>query len=82
MAPASPTRRIDQLSWNTYTVSSLGGDSTLLLPNASGLTWLDEHWLLFSEIKVIPHMGIVTATGNRSSHREIYFPAHGRGMAH
>jgi hypothetical protein len=73
---------IDQLSWNTYTVPSLGGDSTLLLPNASGLTWLDEHRLLFSEIQAIPHMGIVTATENRSAHREIYFPAHGRGMAH
>jgi dipeptidyl aminopeptidase/acylaminoacyl peptidase len=72
----------DQFSWNTYTVPSLGGDSTLLLPNASGLTWLDEHRLLFSEMKVVPHMGIVTATENRSAHREIYFPAHGRGMAH
>jgi DNA-binding winged helix-turn-helix (wHTH) protein/Tol biopolymer transport system component len=72
----------DQFSWNTYTVPSLGGDPTLLLPNASGLTWLDEHWLLFSEIKAVPHMGIVTATENRSAHREIYFPAHGRGMAH
>jgi DNA-binding winged helix-turn-helix (wHTH) protein/Tol biopolymer transport system component len=73
---------IDNQSWNTYTVPSLGGDSTLLLPNASGLTWLDEHSLLFSEMKTVPHMGIVTATGNRSGHREIYFPAHGRGMAH
>jgi WD40 repeat protein len=34
---------IDDESWNTYTVPSLGGDSTLLLPNAAGLTWLDEH---------------------------------------
>jgi DNA-binding winged helix-turn-helix (wHTH) protein/Tol biopolymer transport system component len=73
---------IDGLSWNTYTVPTLGGASTLLLPNASGLTWLDEHWLLFSEIKVVPHMGVVTATENRSGHREIYFPVHGRGMAH
>jgi DNA-binding winged helix-turn-helix (wHTH) protein/Tol biopolymer transport system component len=73
---------IDQLSWNTYTVPSLGGDPALLLPNAAGLTWLDEHSLLFSEIKTPPHMGIVTATENRSAHREIYFPVHGRGMAH
>src|SRR5580658_6080069 len=41
---------IDQ-SWNTYTVPSLGGDPALLLPNASGLTCLDAHHLLFSEIK-------------------------------
>jgi len=73
---------IEQSDWNTYTVSSLGGDSTLFLPNASGLTWLDDHHLLFSEIKTTPNMGIVTATENRSAHREIYFPAHWRGMAH
>jgi DNA-binding winged helix-turn-helix (wHTH) protein/Tol biopolymer transport system component len=68
--------------WKTYTVSSLGGDSTLLLSNAAGLSWLDDHHLLFSEVKTAPNMGIVTATENRSSRREIYFPAHQRGMAH
>jgi len=67
--------------WLTYTVPSLGGDSKLLLPNASGLSWLDEQRLLFSEIKTGYHMGIVTATENRSEHREIYFPAHERAMA-
>ena len=68
--------------WNTYTVPSLGGDSTLFLPNAAGLTWLDDHHLLFSERKTGAHMGIVTATENRSAHREVYFPADERGMAH
>jgi eukaryotic-like serine/threonine-protein kinase len=68
--------------FNTYTVPSLGGESTLFLPNAAGLTWLDEHRLLFSEMQTPPHMGIVTATENRSAHREIYFPTHQRGMAH
>ena len=68
--------------FNTYTVPSLGGDSTLFLPNAAGLTWLDAHHLLFSEMKTPPNMGIVTATENRSEHREIYFPKHQRGMAH
>ena len=72
----------DQLGWNSYTISSLGGDSKLLLPNAAGLTWLDDHRLLFSEIKMVPHMGIVTATENRSQHREVYFPTHERAMAH
>jgi DNA-binding winged helix-turn-helix (wHTH) protein/Tol biopolymer transport system component len=72
----------DQLGWNSYTISSLGGDSRLLLPNAAGLTWLDDHRLLFSEIKMVPHMGIVTATENRSERREIYFPTHHRAMAH
>jgi hypothetical protein len=72
----------DQLGWNSYTISSLGGEPRLLLPNAAGLTWLDDHRLLFSETKMVPHMGIVTATENRSEHREIYFPTHQRAMAH
>jgi dipeptidyl aminopeptidase/acylaminoacyl peptidase len=69
-------------SWSTYTVPSLGGDSTLFLPNAAGLSWLDDHHLLFSEMKTPPNMGIVTSTDNRSAQREIYFPTHQRGMAH
>ena len=69
-------------SWDTYTVSSLGGESKLFLPNASGLSWLGEHRLLFSEIKTGIHMGIVTAREDRSEHREIYFPPEQRGMAH
>src|SRR5262249_20971329 len=28
------------------------------------------------------HMGVVTATESRADHREIYYPAHERGMAH
>ena len=68
--------------WHTYTVSSLGGDSTLFLPNAAGLSWLDPHRLLYSEIKTGVHMGIVTANDDRSEHREIYFPIHERAMAH
>ncbi len=68
--------------WHTYTVSSLGGDSTLFLPNSAGLTWLDQHRLLFSEIKTGVHMGIVTANEDRSQHREIYFPVRERAMAH
>ncbi len=68
--------------WHTYTVSSLGGDSSLFLQNAAGLTWLDQHRLLYSEIKPGVHMGIVTANDDRSEHREIYFPMHERAMAH
>ncbi len=68
--------------WHTYTVSSLGGDSTLFLPNSAGLSWLDQHHLLFSEFKTGIHLGIVTAGEDRSGHREIYFPAEERMMAH
>jgi len=68
--------------FQTYTVSTLGGDSELFLPNSAGLSWLDSGHLLFSEIKSGIHMGIVTSKLDRSDLREIYFPAHERGMAH
>ena len=68
--------------WNTYTVSPLGGESRLLLSNAAGLGWLDKRRLLFSEIRTGAHMGIVTATENRSEYRRIYFPQDERRMAH
>jgi Tol biopolymer transport system component/DNA-binding winged helix-turn-helix (wHTH) protein len=70
------------LRWNTLTVSPLGGEPQLFLSNAAGLTWLDERRLLFSEITTGTHMGVVTATGNRSEYRRIYLPQHERAMAH
>ncbi len=69
--------------WATYTVSVLGGDSHLLLKNAAGLTWLDQHQLLFSRTRSGQHMGIVTGTMTpREDFRELYYPAHERAMAH
>jgi DNA-binding winged helix-turn-helix (wHTH) protein/Tol biopolymer transport system component len=69
--------------WKTFTVPVLGGEPSLLLSNASGLTWLDQSRLLFSEQDGRgAHMGIVSARENRSDHRAIYFPAHQRAMAH
>lgn len=68
--------------YSTYEVSALGGDPHLLLKNAAGLVWLDPQHLLFSEIKTGVHLGVVTATVTRAERREIYFPAHERGMAH
>ncbi len=68
--------------WDTYTVSPLGGEPELLLANAAGLTWLDERRVLFSEIRIGVHMGVVTATKSRSAYRPIYFPQNERAMAH
>lgn len=68
--------------FDTYTVSTLGGDSQLFLPNSAGLSWLDDRHLLFSQIKSGIHMGIVTSNADRSGLREIYFPSFERGMAH
>jgi DNA-binding winged helix-turn-helix (wHTH) protein/Tol biopolymer transport system component len=73
---------LEPSGFSTYEVSALGGEPHLLLENAAGLVWLDPQRLLFSEIKSGIHMGVVTATTTRAGLREIYFPAHERGMAH
>ena len=72
----------DPREWSTWIVPVTGGEPTLLLPNASGLTWLAPDRVLYSEVKSGAHMGIVTSTLSRADRREIYFPAHERGMAH
>lgn len=70
--------------FSTYAVSALGGEPHLLLENAAGLEWLDPERVLFSEVRPGEgiHLGVVAATVTRSGLREIYFPAHQRGMAH
>src|SRR5205823_3549854 len=52
--------------WQTFTVPLPGGKPRLLFANAAGLTWLDEHRLLYSEIRTGLHMGIVTSGLNRT----------------
>ena len=70
-------------SWDTWTVPVLGGEPRRFLPNASGLTWLNDQQVLFAEIKGDAyHMGVVTASESRGSSREIYFPANERSMVH
>jgi hypothetical protein len=68
--------------WKTITVSSIGGEPSLMLSNAAGLTWLDTERVLFSEIETGVHMGVVTAKSNRSEYQPIYFPRDERGMVH
>ena len=60
-----------QGKWDTYTISPLGGEPKLLLANASGLTWLDEHRLLFSEMA----SGRPHGSGHRNQH-SIRIPPH------
>jgi DNA-binding winged helix-turn-helix (wHTH) protein/Tol biopolymer transport system component len=69
-------------TFNTYAVSVFGGEPHLLLKNAAGLVWLDPYHVLFSQIRSGIHLGVVTSTVTRADLREIYFPAHERGMAH
>jgi eukaryotic-like serine/threonine-protein kinase len=68
--------------WDTWTVPVLGGEPSLMLPNASGLSWLDEHHILFSEIRSGVHMAVVTSDLSRANLRDVYLPPRERGMAH
>ena len=68
--------------WDSYAVPVLGGSPRRLLPNASGLTWINSQRVLFSEIQTSPHMSIVTADLSRAEERSVYAPATERGMAH
>ncbi len=69
-------------SMDTAMVPVLGGQPKTFLSNASGLTWIGDRRLLFSEIKGGIHMGIVTATETRTESRDVYLPEHEKGMAH
>lgn len=82
VAYTQPNATRQGVSWDTYVVSVLGGEPSQLLPNASGLTWLDERRVLFAEVATGMHMGIVAATANRTEKRDIYWPEHSVGMAH
>lgn len=68
--------------WDTWVVPVLGGQPRLMLPNASGLTWIDNQHVLFSEIKSGIHMAVVTATESRAEQRDVYIPTQADGMAH
>jgi Tol biopolymer transport system component len=68
--------------WDTWVVPVLGGKTQLMLPNASGLTWVDDRHILFSEIKSGIHMAVVTASESRAEQRDVYVPAQEEGMAH
>jgi eukaryotic-like serine/threonine-protein kinase len=53
-----------------------------MLTNASGMTWIDNHRVLFSEIENGRHMGVVAANESRGEKRDIYLPSDNAGMAH
>jgi serine/threonine protein kinase/Tol biopolymer transport system component len=76
------TRTPENSGWDTHVVPVLGGEAATLLPNASGLTWIDDHRVLFAEIEAGLHMGIVATTESRTEKQDIYWPEHHLGMAH
>jgi eukaryotic-like serine/threonine-protein kinase len=69
-------------SFDTWEIPVPGGEPHLLLPNASGLSWIDSHHILFSEIKQGIHMALETAEESRAGERELYVPPHELGMVH
>jgi serine/threonine protein kinase len=71
-----------QFEWDMWTVPLFGEKPQLWLRNASGLSWSSPGRILFSEMKKNPHMGVVTAEEGRINQRDLYVPAHERGMAH
>jgi Tol biopolymer transport system component len=71
-----------QWSWDTWVVPVLGGEPHPLLRNASGLSWSGARQVLFSEIKMGVHMGLVTSDENRMGARDVYLPADEPAMAH
>jgi DNA-binding winged helix-turn-helix (wHTH) protein len=71
-----------QFHWDTWVVPTLGGEPQPLLRNASGLLWTGPRQVLFSEIKMGVHMGVVTAEESRIGARDIYLPENEPAMAH
>ena len=71
-----------QFAWDTWTVSVDGGEASRWLQNASGLSWLSDGRLIFSEQMRGLHMAITTADPGRNAARVLYSPAGEYGMAH
>jgi eukaryotic-like serine/threonine-protein kinase len=68
--------------WDTWTVPVGGGAARRWLQNASGLSWLRDGRLMFSEQTGGLHMKITTAGEQRNAARVLYSPAAEYGMAH
>jgi DNA-binding winged helix-turn-helix (wHTH) protein/Tol biopolymer transport system component len=70
--------------WDTWQVPVLGGEARQLMPDADGLTWIDNSRYLYS--KVIPnegqHMAVAAASQGRTDERLIYIPRDPNGMPH
>jgi len=71
-----------EFSWDTWIVSTLGGEPRKWLKNASGLSWTAPGQVLFSEVKGGLHMGVVAADENRMNERLLYMPPPAPNMAH
>jgi serine/threonine protein kinase len=71
-----------QFEWDTWTVAVRGGEARPWVRNASGLSWLRDGRLIFSEQTGGLHMKVTTADEQRKAVRALYSPAGEHGMAH
>jgi serine/threonine protein kinase/WD40 repeat protein len=72
----------DNFAWDTWVVPALGGTPRRWFTNASGLSWIDDRHVLFSEITTGVHMKVVATDGQRRVGHAVYAPQHERAMAH
>jgi eukaryotic-like serine/threonine-protein kinase len=68
--------------WDTWIVGVSDRAPTFWLRNASGLSWLSDRRLVFSEITKGLHMKVVTANAGGDDLRQVYAPSNEQGMAH
>jgi DNA-binding winged helix-turn-helix (wHTH) protein/Tol biopolymer transport system component len=61
-------------AWDTWVVPVPAGTPRLMLPNASGHTWISGQRVMFSEITRGIYMKITTATESRDEERDVYRP--------
>jgi len=71
-----------QFVWDTWTVPAGGGEARRWQQNASGLSWLRDGRLMFSEQTGGLHMKVTTADERRNAARVLYSPAGEYWMAH
>jgi serine/threonine protein kinase/Tol biopolymer transport system component len=71
-----------QFVWDTWTVPVRGGTASPWVRNASGLVWLRDGRLMFSEQMGGLHMRIVAADRQRNAARVLYSPVGENWMAH
>ena len=71
-----------EFHWDTWTVPVGGGEARRWIANASGLSWLGDRRVMFSEQTGGLHMRITTADEQRNATRVLYSPVGDHGMAH
>jgi Tol biopolymer transport system component len=80
-----PSLMTNPKNWSTWTVPVIGGDSRLVLNNASALSWVpgaSPSRVVFSEVDSGIHMAIVTAAEDGTDGRVVYSPVEHDAMAH